>query len=182
MADALTFAEMTFEERLALGKQREAEVLERLQHSFWSVIPATEAQDKVDKIDAWVRWKGVSYSVGVKWRDSGVDLGIAAVRPFVDRPTLNLQWNRGEVPWDRDAQHYCDLYAVGKPDGVTVYTGASVKVMVDNALSHYINHGMMKTALYEIKIVEDRGASGYTAGQKKLIVYIRLDSLQRIEV
>lgn len=172
----------TFEERLAAGKAFEARIIEELQRSFWSVVPATEAQDKVDKIDCWVRWKGVSYSVAIKWRDSGVDLGIAAVRPFVDTHLLYQQVQAGAVPYDRDAQHYADLYAVGTPDSVSVYTGASVKRIVDNAIGRYAALGRAQAPEYEVKIVEDKGATGYNAGQKKLIVYIKLDSLERVDV
>lgn len=172
----------TFEERLAAGKAFEARIIEELKRSFWSVIPATEAQDKADKIDCWVRWKGVTYSVAIKWRDSGVDLGIAAVRPFIDRDVLRAQVMDGSVPYDRDAQHYSDLYAVGTPDGVSVYTGSSVRIQVETALQLYVHLGSMKSPAAEVKIVEDKGASGYASGQQKLIVYIRLDSLERIEV
>lgn len=172
----------TFEERLAAGKAFEARIIEELRRSFWSVIPATDEQDKADKIDCWVRWKGVSYSVAIKWRDSGVDLGIAAVRPFSSLTLLRQQFESDRVPYDRDAQHYADLYAVGTPDGVNVYTGASVRAWVNAALLAFVASGLMKTPKYEIKVVEDKGASGYTSGQKKLIVYIKLDSLERVDV
>lgn len=174
--------EGTFEERLAAGKAAEERIMEELKRSFWSVIPATDAQDKADKIDCWVRWKGVSYSVAIKWRDSGVDLGIAAVRPFVNRQTLHHQMVTATVPYDRDALMYADLYAVGTLDGVSVYTGASVRRWVDIALARFAGGGLMKGDAYEIKVVEDKGASGYTSGQKKLIVYIKLDSLEKVEV
>lgn len=173
--------EGTFEERLAAGKAFEARIMEELKLSFWSVIPATVEQDKADKIDCWVRWKGVSYSVAIKWRDSGVDLGIAAVRPF-DAWAFPPLYAKGDVPYDRDAQHYADLYAVGTPDGVGVYTGISVKRMVDTALRNEAMGANRKTPDYEIKVVDDKGASGYTSGQKKLIVYIKLESLERIDV
>lgn len=179
MADALNTG--TFEERLAEGKQREAEVLALLQHSFWSVIPATEQQDKAEKIDAWVRWKGVSYSVAVKWRDSGRDLGLAVVRPY-DTKAFPLQWQADHVPYDRDAQHYADLYALGSEDGVTIVTGASVKRHVDYALENLARYGKMAGANYELKNVLDRGASGYTSAQQKLIVYINPESLERVDV
>ena len=172
----------TFEERLAAGKAFEARIMEELQRSFWSVIPATEAQDKADKIDCWVRWKGVSYSVAIKWRDSGVDLGIAAVRPFSSLGTFRSQMASGSVPYDRDAQHYADLYAVGTPDGVSVYTGDSVRRAVADALEQFAEIGAIKSNQFEVKVVEDRGATGYTSGQYKLIVYIKLNSLERVDI
>lgn len=182
----------TFEERLAEGQEREAQVVDQLQRKFWSVIPATEAQDRADKIDCWVRWKGVSYSVAIKWRDSGRDLGIAAVRPY-DAEAFPEQWKHHAwnwpegsetVPWDRDAQHYADLYAIGSDDGLTVVTGASVRRVVTMALGDLARLGILRhpEGHWDIRVVTDRGASGYSSGQQKLIVYIPLDSLERIEV
>lgn len=172
----------TFEERLAAGKAFEARIMEELKRSFWSVIPATDEQDRHDKVDCWVRWKGVSYSVAIKWRDSGSDLGIAAVRPYVNHKTLHHQLVSATVPYDRDAQLYADLYAVGTPDGVTIVTGISVKRIVDAMLLYHAQTGYFSSNYGELKAVEDKGATGYTSGQKKLIAYIKLDALERIEV
>lgn len=170
------------EERLAAGKRHEEAAMYELQRMFWSVIPATDEQDKVDKIDCWVRWKGVSYSVAIKYRESGTDLGLALVRPYVDHPTFELQWRNLQVPFDRDFQHIADLYAVALPDGLQIVTGISVLKTCNEALRTHAVSAKRSGEGWELKVVKDLGANGYSSGQKKLIAYIDIDALERIEV
>lgn len=171
-----------FEERLAIGKRHEAEVLDRLKLSFWSVTPATETQDKAEKIDAWIRWKGVTYSVAIKWRETGYDLGIAIVRPFIDLSVLRQQYYDGTVPYDRDLQHVADLYVVANPEGIRIVTGHSVAQRAKVAIMDLAREGHWVGEGYEIKHVQDKGSSGYTSGQTKLICYMNTDKLNKVEL
>lgn len=172
----------SFEERLAFGKAKEAEVIERLKMSFWSVTPATEEQDKYEKVDCWIRWKGVTYSVAIKWREGDyTDLGIAVVRPY-NRKAFPLQYAADHVPYDRDYERMCELYVVANPQGLRIVTGHSAKVICNKALEALGKHDQWEGEGYVLKHVLDRGASGYSSGQTRLICYINLDYLKEVEL
>ena len=173
-----------FEERLAAGKRQEAAVIVDLQRMFWSVIPATDEQDIKEKVDCWVRWKGVSYSVAIKYRESGTDLGLALVRPWTGMEAYRELFVADALPYDRDFKHVTDLYAVAVPSGLVIVTGISVYRTCKEALLNLAEHGEdgMQDDAYALKVVTDKGASGHTAGQKKLIAYLKTDALERVEV
>lgn len=163
-------------ERLRLGAVNEAGVFERLRHQYPVIARATERDDITNKIDAWVKDHGTMRSVQIKWRETGGDLGIAMVRPWVDRETFDQQLTDGTVPWDRDMKATPDLYAYATPTVLVVAEGAEVARICHEAavvLADEGFQGRMRTVEngVELRLVTDKGR-GYSGGQRKVICYI----------
>lgn len=163
-------------DRVRIGIENEASVFTRLMRLYPIMVPASMVDDVQNKIDAWVRDDGTMRSVQIKWRETGGDLGIAMVRPWVDRETFDRQLAAGTVPWDRDMKATPDLYAYATPSVLVVAEGAEVARICHEAavvLADEGFHGRMRTVEdgVELRLVTDKG-TGYSGGQKKVICYI----------
>jgi hypothetical protein len=177
------------DERVKIGKQYEASILKMLNEHrpvvchtvFDKWIEADEHDDMVNKIDAWA-YSGLAggKSVQIKYRETGSDLGIAVVRPYVDFETLAHQVENSEIPFDRDFGSTPDLYACLNGSLLMVVEGEKVKKGCALMMNQFMKHGGFKGyngfvhANYrgaELRLVTDKGA-GYSEGQQKIICYL----------
>jgi len=60
--------------RVAYGKQMESKIILALQAAGWQIRPASESQDKYDKIDGFKLNGSVAVPFQIKYRDSGDDI------------------------------------------------------------------------------------------------------------
>lgn len=178
-----------FDERLKKGKQNESRVLALLNehrpvvcHTIWDKwIPSAQAEDMTQKIDAWA-YSGINEqarSVQIKYRETGGDLGIAVIRPYIDFDNFYLDVQAGDVCFDRDFINSPDFYAVLSGTTLMVVEGHKVKKGVDLMMKQFLAHGGFKGhrgfkhANYkgaELRLVTDQGG-GYSSGQDKIICY-----------
>lgn len=173
-------------DRLRIGAGNEAAVLRRLLAVYPTIVPAQTSDDIEKKIDAWVRDSASPHSgsagnrlrsVQVKWRESGGDLGVAIVRPYVDHETFVRQYLADELPRDRDFKGEAELYAYATPDILVVVEAGVVKRICEEALCLLAqSDGFIRNLFWvrdgvELRLVTDAG-QGYSGGQRKIICYI----------
>ena len=180
--------EISFEERLAFGSEKEELILQLLNENVINVDGqlftgwerATKEQDIKYKIDAWAsNPAGNKFDVQLKFRESGNDLGIAVVRPFEDVETLKEQALNGKIPFDRDAKCNTYLYATLTEHCLVVAKTETIKMIYTRLLNDLIagngdiSFTSFRNSLYgaELRFVVDAG-QGYSYNQKKIICYI----------
>lgn len=186
------------EVRIAIGKEAESIILDEVNRlcpivvdgrTLTAFTASTPEEDMHQKIDAWVydEHEG-DMSVQIKHRESGRDLGIAVIMPYEgDYWFCSTYKARDELHFDRDMVNTPDYYLVANDTQICVAPGRMVKLGVNAILSSLFNNGGFggsNTYTYpaldglELKLVKDRGA-GYSAGQQKVICYIKLDALAK---
>lgn len=164
-------------DRLRIGAGNEAAVLRRLLAVYPTIVPAQTSDDIEKKIDAWVKDGPALRSVQVKWRETGGDLGLAIVRPYVDHDTFVAQYLADELPRDRDFKGRAELYAYATPDILVVVEATVVKRICEEALCLLAqSDGFIRNLFWvrdgvELRLVTDAG-QGYSARQRKIICYI----------
>lgn len=177
-------------DRITVGKLREAEILAMLNEIkpvLWGTTlhtwtSSSFVEDVHDKVDAWC-WgedEGDNYSVQIKYRDVGSDLGIAVIRPWLSNYKFILDRELGTTKWDRDMKGVEDIYVclIGKT--LVVVSSVIVKKAVSILLDKLAAAGGFSGRRFapnecpgaELRLVTDRGSSGYSAGQEKVICYI----------
>jgi hypothetical protein len=176
-------------ERIALGKQKEQLIFKLLSERevvihgeeiiAWEHSTADE--DIHEKIDAWATTaSGKKLSVQFKYRDAGVDLGIAAVRPF-EFDLFKMDWRADTVRWDRDMKNKVDIIVclADYQSKLIVANGHTVHKACINLLSALAKEDIFYAKRYTrpnmkggtIQVVKDRG-QGYSSGQMKLVIYL----------
>jgi hypothetical protein len=176
-------------DRIRIGKEAESRIIDALNAQSPVVggaklsefVPANTEDDKYNKIDAWCFASGHGLdgmSVQVKYRESGRDLGVAMIRPYVDIETLKYQVERDVIPWDRDMVNMPDYYAYGVGESLIVAAGVQVKkfcnMMLQKALDEEFCGNTFNYSKYpgaQLKITTDKG-DGYSRGHRKMICYI----------
>jgi hypothetical protein len=177
-------------ERLDVGRANEAAVLRRLLAVYPTIVPAQTKDDVERKIDAWVRDGNRVRPIQVKWRESGGDLGVAIVRPYVDHDTFVTQYlaeglaaqgapvdPSERLPRDRDFKGEAELYVYATPDILVVVEADVVKRICEEALCLLAqSDGFIRNLFWvrdgvELRLVTDAGR-GYSGGQRKIICYI----------
>ena len=180
-------------DRIRLGKEKE-KLIFKLLHDREVVIhgarildwvPSTVEEDMHDKIDAWAIGENangdeVRLSVQFKYRDAGIDLGIAAVRPF-EFDLFQMDWRAGTVRWDRDMKNKVDIIVclADYQSKLIVANGHTVHNACKNLLNALANEPEFYARRYSkagmkggmIQVVRDKG-TGYSGGQQKLVVYL----------
>lgn len=186
---------MAESERIRLGKVREQQIFQLLHGREVTIhgarildwVPSTEEEDIVQKIDAWAVGENangdeVRFSVQFKFRDAGVDLGIAAVRPF-EFDLFKMDWAAGPgcVRWDRDMKNKVDIIVCLADYGskLIIANGHTVHTACINLLGALASEEDFYAKRYSrsnmkggmIQVVKDRG-QGYSSGQMKLVIYL----------
>jgi hypothetical protein len=179
------------EERVRIGKGKETEVLALLNqfeptvkgHKLCEFVPSNREEDMHKKIDAWCFHCGEGlegYSVQIKYRETGGDLGVAVIRPYIDDKTFVRDCERDTLIYDRDFINTPDYYACLMGPRLLVAEGALVKRACLMMLNGLVNSGgfqgmrfyrSVKMPGAELRLVTDQGG-GYSAGQQKIICYM----------
>jgi hypothetical protein len=185
-------------ERVEIGKKREALILDALNETpiqfrgekinKWVNSSATD--DMRNKIDAWAIYGNDSeFSVQIKYRETGGDLGIACVRPWESHHWFCKAFESKSLPLDRDLKSNVDIYVCNYNNKIIVADGKIVKnacwKMMDKlAQSKWGFRDYTFTVPEyrgaELRLVTDRGSEGYSSGQKKIICYISPALLARV--
>lgn len=195
--------DQNIKDRVRKGKRVEADILTTLkaagpirmgQRVLTDWREATAEEDMRDKIDAWVTASHIDDpglraggSVQIKFRESGSDLGIACVRPYIDQTTFRRQWEDDTVPWDRDMVTEVNIYVVKVPDmGLVVAPAAPVKAVIDQLIEELADEPGFKGSVFrsdpegvELRFTTDKG-KGYSHGQRKIIAYITPHALVKM--
>lgn len=126
-----SFASRSFEERLRLGKQCEAQMLENLRASGYTVKAATTYQDKYDKIDGFLSGDGVDFrAFQSKYRQTGSDIGFDVYEP----------WHGLGHPETRSGRDYrgkADLYVTQVEDQLYVMLAYGLKLIINDVLNEW---------------------------------------------
>jgi hypothetical protein len=174
-------------DRIASGQKHEQAILQTLNSlevnlgslTLTSWTHATTSEDKHDKIDAWALSGSLRLSAALKYRESGQDLGVALLRPWEgDRAFCDTY--PGALPWDRDMQNMTDLYVCATANHLLVTRGKQIELIAGYMLGKLrANGGFGAENTFgsheqgvTLKLVTDQGG-GYSAGQQKVIAYIR---------
>jgi hypothetical protein len=181
---------LDIDERVARGIAHEERILQLLNEQLiflrrqrvkqWA--SATISEDIADKIDAWATLEdGTKLSAQIKYRESGADVGVAVLMPFINHEALLGQYEFNKLPWDRDMRSKAELMVCLSAGGsvLTVSEMHLVKRAVDVMLSYFVTTGYFDGRNFvhedcpgvEFKVVTDQGR-GYSAGKKKLVCYI----------
>lgn len=184
-------------ERLERGKVAEELILDQINAlcpvtvndiTFTSFEAASEDEDMHGKIDAWgIAHTGAKHSVQIKNRESGIDLGLALIRPYAGDNWFcaNYKAAEGSLNWDRDMVTKVDYYLIANEGQICLTESQTVRNGVNAILSNLYTSGGFRggnTHTYSaldgltLKLVKDIGA-GYAAGQYKVICYVSLNSL-----
>ena len=101
-------AHLSEQERVAYGKSKEHLIVKKLGELGYSINPATENEDKFDKIDGFfIDNNQCKKSIQVKYRESGDDVLFEIIK----------DWDRNI--YGRDYISKADLYVVSDRSGVT---------------------------------------------------------------
>lgn len=193
----MSMNELDLDKRLELGKLAEKKVLAELYdkhmpikldtNNFLTINSSTREEDMHGGVDAWISTGTETYSVQIKNRETGSDLGLSIIMPYEGDYWFCSNFKAfSELNWDRDMRNVPDYYLVANPDQFCLVRSATVKNGIMAILSSLYNYGgfggaraFSNPALdgLELRLVRDRGA-GYSAGQTKVICYIRLDALK----
>lgn len=183
------------EERLEIGKQKEADTLELLNELVKSVpdgrrvlcwCPSDRADDINHKIDAWAEFEQDDrMSVQIKFRETGQDLGIALIRPWNWEEFKQDYEILADCHYDRDYKEIADLYVVLNEqfNQLVIGDGRKIKriceILLDSLYAQEDDPFKQRTYFQdenrygaELRLVTDQG-EGYTEGQKKIICYIK---------
>lgn len=185
-------------DRIKQGKIKEDQILGLLNELDWEVNgekvkvvePATLEQDLHDKVDAFAVCDSDRWSVQIKFRDTGQDLGVACVRPWKSHKLLKEQWKADKVPWDRDMKSPVDLYVCLNDNRLVIASGSEIKKICTDLLDKLVEDkiGFASGNTFprkggegaELKRIYDKG-QGYSGGQGKIICYITFDLLESSE-
>lgn len=117
-------------ERVQIGRLREQQIVAALksQHGL-DLSPPTEAQDKEQKIDAFLETDGKKQAVQIKYRQTGDDILVEVFDRW-------FGWDKKENKVGRDMIGKAELYVVLRQDKKTVVmtTTATIKAIVNNML------------------------------------------------
>lgn len=189
---------LPLEQRINLGKSAERVILDWANEhcpidigtkGITHFEPASDDEDMHGKIDAWAyNVHGEKFSVQIKNRESGLDLGIATMMPYVGDAWFCANYKAsegGDLNWDRDMRSTPDYYLIANEGQICLAHGEKVRSGVMAILSNLYTSGGFRgsnTHKYPaldgltLKLVKDIGA-GYSTGKYKVICYINLESL-----
>lgn len=178
----MSINEQKFGNRLRAGKQEEEKILKILNETQpwllteWKASSVKEDIEK--KIDAWasdfLRLK--IFSVQIKYRDSGMDLGIALLRPWEGIAKFRKDYELSKLKFDRDYVAGVDLYVCMAGNRLILSNCDAVHMFCQRALAHLYETGFFvhEDNDWQLKAVTDADN-----GQRKLICYIPFHSLLR---
>lgn len=194
--------EASYMDRVTEGLEREQEVLDLLNdldvtfdgYTYHRWEKSSKSDDMKEQIDARLMRSTNAHTekditAQIKVRYTGIDIGVAIVRPYDTVDKLKNQLDYGRVPWDRDFTSNAMLYVSRSDGALVVCYNALIKGIVNKLLRAFVaagkefddtnsfQHPTLRGA--ELKLVTDKG-KGHTEGQKKIICYISVYLMKQL--
>ncbi len=168
-----------------MGKAHEQDIINSLNNSSvtWkglpiqSWVPATDEEDRIDKVDAWAHTEDHTYSVQIKHRESGSNVGLEVVRPYYPEGFLK-QYGKDNLGWGRDVNRLADIYVVRANHIIYIMDGNHLKHICFSMIARLAAAGGMEREFshhdfpgVQLKVVEDKSPNR-GGGQLKIICYV----------
>lgn len=166
-------------ERIALGRQVEKSIIESLQKSGMKILNATNNDDCLKKVDAWVEKDGKKVGLQIKFRETGKDFLFEVFDTFID-----FKHPKNKI--GRDLVGDASLYAVQVKDKINIVQKEQaidvIHEMLDEARCNGWNdsNSFSKTLYYSSKghELQLKLQNDPNDGRKKIVAYIPQEFFQ----
>jgi hypothetical protein len=125
-----SIASRSFEERVRLGKQYEAQMLQNLIGCGYQTKSATSREDMIEKIDGYIVDSGTAIPFQSKYRETGSDIGLDIYEPWfgLDDPRTRL---------GRDSRGKAELYLTQVETTLYLMSKGGLKYVVDSVMNEW---------------------------------------------
>lgn len=128
-----SIASLPFDERVRIGKQGEAQMIQHLKETGYQVKPATTSEDMYDKIDGWLTNDGVTYfPFQSKYRETGGDIGMDIREPWFGHDDPNTKLGR-------DYRGKAQLYVTQVENTLYLMHRIGLHMIVDAVMTEWKN-------------------------------------------
>lgn len=178
---------LALEDRIRINKPIELKIIRELNKQLpiksknWRAASAND--DMHNRIDAWlVDEFNEEYSVQIKYRETGGDLGIAVLRPWEGNEKFLSDYAASTLPYDRDMKTTPGFYVAGISkehllivDGNTVHRACELMIESLACAGGFSSYGTSYSdpgrSGAELRLVRDKG-NGYSLDHWKVICYM----------
>lgn len=181
----MTLNTLSIDERVKRGKAKESTILDTLAELpialggelVMSWEESTEYEDKHLKVDAWAHTDSYRYSVAIKFRESGKDVGVAVLMPW-NPDEFYERYETDALPWDRDMREVADYYIVQIAGELIIAEGKLVHGICRRMVDELYEAGGFRYKSFTgpyggimLQQKTDEGG-GYSYDQDKVLCYI----------